>query len=896
MWFRFILPILVLIIVAISILFITLKSTANYRLNKNVKPLKYDIQIQPYLLSTDGPKLFTFEGEVNITLQATKDLIKQFSVHTNEINIKSIRLYDKFQNEIQNFKDKEMIYNSLNKQLHLNLLEPLQWDRNYTLYIKYSGGIRNDSYGLFRFSYDNLSCQALTLFQPLGARLVLPCFDEPEFKAKFGMSIIRPRNYKSYFNTKLLRTVRKGIDYEMDLFDYTPLMSSYLLAFMITNYISYGDNEIQMITATELINETYFSYKVAKRSIQFYNKYFAVQYKQLGNSLMQISFTNKYKYLALENWGLIVFRDSIILQVPDYTDGWIDKQKCIGTIIHEMAHMWFGNSVTLKWWSYFWLNEAFARYYEIVIADLLYPSYEFEQQFVVNKLHSILDIDATSDSLPMTSNEESVNTPSEIASKLNRITYDKGASVLRMFSNAMGRDNFNMAMRDYLKENHLKNTIPKDVFKYLRRYWPKTHKVNLEIFFQDWTQQSGYPMLIISTTNQGEYLLKQQRFLKNNRNLKHSSLTYTIPITYATDKEKNFENLTPKFYFNKTVSQLKFGNVNQNKWLILNLQQSNYCRVFYSSLLLEKLREALMAHNHSDIHVINRASLIDDLFSFANIGLVSYNKVFYFMEYLAKETEYLPWRAAFKGFNSICKRFSAEQHKHFTVFLFKLLDLVYGKLGFESNNDSVLDVYKRNHIIQWLCKYHHHDCNIKAQYIFRLHLLANTKPNPDFRETLYCAACRKGNSEIYENLTRMFLNYSLISEKEKVLQAMACSQHNVKMFYKFLLSNNVALNLKIIGLRGLFSQNFENILPVFQLMIENIEQLAKALQEWRVAASVICDISSYLTTKDQLSMLKDFVKYKGSLFGKSLKILKQCIITAEKNLNWSNKYLLELFT
>ncbi|XP_046806450.1 membrane alanyl aminopeptidase-like isoform X3 [Lucilia cuprina] len=669
MWFSFILPIFLLTISAFLILLITSKSPLNYRLNKNVKPHSYDIQIQPYLLEEDGIKKFSFAGEVNITLWTSKDFIKQISVHKNDIDIKTVRLYDNFHGEIQQFKDQEMIYVTKTHQLFLNLLKPLKPELNYTLNIKYSGNIRNDAYGLFRFSYDNISWQALTLLQPIGARLILPCFDEPEFKAKFRMKIIRPYNYRSFFNTKLLKTVT------------------------LNNYVSYGDNEIQMIAPIEIINKTYFSYEVFVKSLNFCNSFFPMTYQQLGNTLMQATITNKYKYLAVENWGLIVFRDYIIYQIPYYKDDSVRKHKSIGTIIHEVVHMWFGNSVTLKWWSHFWLNEAFARYFEIIIGDMLYPFYKFEQQFVINKLHSVLDIDAKTMSEPLTSREMNVNTPLEINSKLNRITYEKGAAVLRMFSNAMGRNNFNKAMRDYVKENHLKNTQPQDVFKQLRNYWPKNHQVNLKEFFQDWTEQPGYPLLIITITKRREYLLKQQRFLiKDMKNIKFSSsLTYTIPITYTTDKENDFQILTPKFYFNKTLLKLIFGNADQDKWLILNLQQSSYCRVLYDSVLLERLRQAFLSYKHSGIHVINRASMINDLFTFAREGLLEYKQVFHFMEYLAQESEYLPWRVALKELNTVRKSFNQQQRNKFAAYISKLLDIAYRNLGFEKSNISIWD-------------------------------------------------------------------------------------------------------------------------------------------------------------------------------------------------------------
>uniref|UniRef100_T1PHS5 Peptidase M1 membrane alanine aminopeptidase domain-containing protein n=1 Tax=Musca domestica TaxID=7370 RepID=T1PHS5_MUSDO len=523
----------------------------------------------------------------------------------------------------------------------------------------------------------------------------------------------------------------------------------------------------------------------------------------------------------------------------------------------------------------------------------MYPQYKLDQQFVLKQTQSIFELDATSYTQPLSHPEENINTPDEVGYKFSNIAYSKGAAILRMISNLMGTENYDNAIRDYLKEFFQNNTTPEDLFKHWKNYWPKNLEVDINQLFSDWTEQPGYPIIGISITPNGRYSLKQERFLLEPEDGSDGSFLYTVPITYTTSRERNFLNLKPNFYFNKTKPEQEFGFPGDDEWIILNLQQSNYYRVFYEASLLEKLRKALMATMHSGIHVINRAYLVDDLFTYGRIGLMSYDEVFRFMEYLAKEKEYLPWQPAFKAFEMISARFTLEQHKKFGEFLFDIMSTVYKELGFENSGDNVLDVYNRNKVISWLCKYHHEDCNQKAQQLFR-----SSKPtqiSADFQETLYCAANRDGTFDIYTSLRTQFIDMELQSQKEKILRAMGCTRHYVDNHYYFVLSSKVPQELKSAGISYLFRQTPENVDPVFKIIDETLEELANALGSWSSTAYLISDLSYYFTTNEQLNQFQKFITTKGKLFGTAFSILEDAAIDVEKNLVWSSKHLASLF-
>ncbi|XP_037943906.1 membrane alanyl aminopeptidase-like [Teleopsis dalmanni] len=447
--------------------------------------------------------------------------------------------------------------------------------------------------------------------------------------------------------------------------------------------------------------------------------------------------------------------------------------------------------------------------------------------------------------------------------------------------------------------NHLKSVQPQDLFTQLKAHWPTDQlpQVNLNKFFYDWTEKVGYPYIFVRFEYNGDSIyIEQHRFLFDPIEGSNPNLYYTIPITFTTDKQKNFNDLKPKFYMdNSGISFLQQLEENA-EWIIFNLQQSNYYRVLYDEKILTNIRKALLQKNHSDIPVINRAQLVDDLFNFARNGSVSYNRVFEFVEYLAFETEYLPWYAAFSGFEHVTKRLPLKRQKDFGDFLEKIAKAVYEKLYFENNNDTVLDVYNRNKVINWVCKYRISDCNEKAQQVLNNVYSTKVKPSPDFRETLYCNAIRNGIFMMYSTVHDFFKSEVVITEKELLARALGCTRHHYELHFAHILLDIIPTHYKVMSLKPLYRENPENVGPVFNLITENIEKLSEALGEWSDAANIVNDIADYLTTKDQQTQLETFVKEKGELFGTSKATLDRAVIKVSNNLVWAENNLGTLYT
>uniref|UniRef100_W8BYW8 Aminopeptidase n=2 Tax=Ceratitis capitata TaxID=7213 RepID=W8BYW8_CERCA len=876
----------------------TVPESSIYRLNSHVLPISYDIWLKPYLLATDGERRFTFDGEVNVTLYATQANTSEITLHAHLINLANISLYNDSNAEelLQTFTYSDIAYDGDTHQLTLILKDQLTLKNKFRLRFAYTGQIRDGMQGFFRANYTdhegNEKWIGVTQSQRIDARTIFPCFDEPALKAKFSLQLSRPKNYRTVFNTELLESIPDGDDRMLDRFAATPPMSTYLVAFIVSEFEEYGSDELKIITRAEYQNKTHFAYEVAERAINAYDAYTQQPYKELGLDVMQMAGSPKFPHNGMENWGLVIYTDDVLVNEPDYTDGWSNKEYTLSVIVHETAHMWFGNSVTFAWWSYFWLNEAFARYYQYFMAHQLYPEYHLDQQFVVNQIHLIFGIDAVGSTQPMTSPEESINTPSEIGYKFSSIAYAKGAAIIRMIANLMGLDNFDNAIRAYLKEYYLKNTTPEDLFKHLKQHWPSSHQVDLDAFFHDWTEQVGFPVLFVNINDKHEIELTQQRFILGLGDGSNDTLTYTIPITYATNVESDFNNLTARFYVPNNMNKT-FTVDKPFKWIIFNLQQSNYYRVFYDMTTLKHIKTALSMKQHDGIPPTNRAQLIDDSFNFARIAMMDYDEVFQFLEYIENDTDYLPWYATFSNMQFVAQRLTLQQQSLFVKYLDDIMTKIYTHLGFTRSNETVLDIYNRNKVVSWACKYHLFKCGGQAQEFFNTSIKVGNKPTPDFRETLYCSATRDGAFFYYQTLNEWFEKEKLNSEKKKLIYAMGCTRYFYAYHYARILNGDIPSDYAAAGITPMYAENPENVEPVFIMITNTSERLAERIG-WPSVANVIKDIANYLTTPEQKQILDDFVTEKGEYFGNSFSTLQIATATVELNLEWAKLRLPKL--
>ncbi|GLG93874.1 Decaprenyl-diphosphate synthase subunit 1 [Gryllus bimaculatus] len=297
-----------------------------------------------------------------------------------------------------------------------------------------------------------------------------------------------------------------------------------------------------------------------------------VLYTAMELAILQIIFgvaVPDFSAGAMENWGLITYRESMLL----FNDGTASARKGIATVItHELTHMWFGNLVTTHWWDATWLNEGFAQYFQFYATSLVKPAWRLMEQFVVDHHQAVMGADALPTSAALTS---PAYTPAQVSARFGSITYSKGASVIRMISAIMGENKFLEALHEYLDENRYSTTIPDDLFKHLVEKFSDSNldKIAFENLLETWTKQPGYPVLkIVRNYEDGSAAVTQARFLLKSQTTPDPTLYY-VPLTWV-GPGGDFSATAPKAYLAQEQTRTVTGLPGPQQWVIFNVQET----------------------------------------------------------------------------------------------------------------------------------------------------------------------------------------------------------------------------------------------------------------------------------------------------------------------------------
>ena len=409
--------------------------TSKVRLSKNVIPTEYDMQLKPDLDN------FTFEGIETITVSILKPT-RTLTLHSKEIEIATVHtsfkkeklfakiIYDE-KSETATFAFPKFIPNGKAK-----------------IVIVFKGILNDKLRGFYRSKYNILEKEyyiATTQFEATDARRAFPCFDEPAQKAIFHISLIIPKNKTAISNTLPIEIKEHDAGYKIVKFFPTPKMSTYLLAFIVGDfeYLESKTNSnvlVRVFTTPGKKHQAKFALDCAVKTLEFYNKYFDIDYPLPVLDMIAIP---DFTAGAMENWGAIRYRESTLLVDEDHSS--LGNKQWIALVIaHEIAHQWFGNLVTMEWWTHLWLNEGFASYIEYLAVDKLFPRWDIWTQFCTNDLAVGLRLDALLHTHPI---EIEVHHPDEIGEIFDEVSYSKGASIIRMLADYLGEEDFRNGLR-----------------------------------------------------------------------------------------------------------------------------------------------------------------------------------------------------------------------------------------------------------------------------------------------------------------------------------------------------------------------------------------------------------------------------------------------------------------
>ena len=460
----------------------------------------------PRLLDTFTPNHY------NLTLDLTRAEEKEFSgtvIISGESTSESISLHSKGLTIQSATIDNQPADVSFGEFDELRLSQPSLENGNHTIHIIFSGNITDAMHGLYPcyFTHDGVKKQLFaTQFESHHAREVFPCVDEPAAKAEYDLTLITRPGITVLGNMPVKFQKENG-DSLTTTFEKTPRMSSYLLAFVIGELhkksarTKSGVEVNVWATPAQNENTLDFALDIATRSIDFYDEYFGVKYPLPKSDHVALP---DFSSGAMENWGLITYRESCLLADPDLTPE--SSRRFIATVIaHELSHQWFGNLVTMNWWNDLWLNESFANMMEYVAIDALQPNWHMWEDFATNEVTAALRRDSLDG---VQSVQADVNHPDEISTLFDpAIVYAKGGRLLVMVRKLIGEEAFRAGLKSYFEKFAYKNTVGNDLWQELESASGQPI-VNL---MNAWISQPGLPVVSVSNSHDAA-ILSQERF------------------------------------------------------------------------------------------------------------------------------------------------------------------------------------------------------------------------------------------------------------------------------------------------------------------------------------------------------------------------------------------------
>ena len=402
---------------------------------------------------------------------------------------------------------------------------------NYSLGLKFHANLQNKLRGFYAAQSGNRR-YAFTQLEAADARRCFPCFDEPDFKAKFSFSVTARSGFTVISNNPMRHSETNANGTTTWHFTETPKLSTYLCAIGVGELESeeqrhLGTVPVRVWHVPEKAHLAGFALECAVASLQLLEKYFGIPYPYEKLDLVAVP---DFEAGAMENAGAVFFRETLLLLDPD-TVTMAEKKRVAEVIAHELAHMWFGNLVTMKWWDDLWLNEAFATWMAFKIIDQWKPEWEMWKNFEPHRA-AALGLDGLA-------NTHSIYAPvknaTEATENFDAITYEKGASVVRMVEAYLGEKPFQKGVRNYLKEHSESNAEGRDLWKALA----KSSGVDVEKIVKAWITQPGFPVVsLMAEEKDGEPGLRvqQDRFLASptTKITKATPTTWPIPLLVKT--------------------------------------------------------------------------------------------------------------------------------------------------------------------------------------------------------------------------------------------------------------------------------------------------------------------------------------------------------------------------
>lgn len=824
-------------------------------LPKNVKPLHYNLTLEPNF------ETFKYDGTVEIELDVVEDTTS-ISVNSLDIDIKETKITS---GSSLITSSPKITHDEDSQTTRIAFDQTIPAGTKATLTHKFVGTLNDNMAGFYRSSYKLENGEdayiATTQMEPTDCRRAFPCFDEPALKATFTVTLIADDKMTCLSNMdvaseKQVDSTVTGKKRKAVTFNKTPLMSTYLLAFIVGELKVHETNTFRIpvrvfCTPDKDINHGHFSAELAAKTLEFYEKQFASDFPLPKMDMVAIP---DFSAGAMENWGLVTYR-VVDLLLDEKNVSASTKQRVAEVVQHELAHQWFGNLVTMDFWDGLWLNEGFATWMSWYSCNIFYPEWKVWEGYVTDNLQSALGLDSLRSSHPI---EVPVKRADEINQIFDAISYSKGSCVLRMISKYLGEDVFMEGIRQYLKKHAYGNTTTGDLWSALSDASGK----DVERVADIWTKNVGFPVVTVTEdAKASEIHVKQNRFLRT-ADVKPEEDKTLFPVFLGLRTKNGVEE---ELTLNKREQSFKVPDLDFYK---LNADHSGIYRTSYSPERLQKLGENAKA---GLLTVEDRAGMIADAGALAAAGYQKTDGLLALLKGFDTEPDFVVWDELISRVGTVRAAWTFEDAKvkdALKAFQRDLVSQVAHKLGwtFKETDGHIEQQFKA---LMFGSAAASGDEKTKAAALdmFEKFISGDRAAlHPNLRGSVYAVALQYGGKKEYDALVKEYETGKSSDERNAALRSLGRSKDPelIQRSLAYSLSKHVKEQDIYLPLAGLRSHR-EGIEAFWAWMKENWELLREKMPpSFTLLGSVVSMATSGFTKEEQLKDVEKFFSDKST--------------------------------
>lgn len=823
-----------------------LSATADsFRLPRSVTPESYELSIDPEL------EKGTFKGSESIVIDVAQT-VNRIYLNSQDLAIENAELSSCDAQKAG--KPAAAVTFARSEQVVTFILSKPVEPGKYKLNIAFSGRMNDKLCGFYKVKARDSEGRTFTLgatqMEPTDARRMFPCFDEPDFKASFKLRVTVDQSNTAISNSAVTREIKqKGSTRKTIEFAPTPKMSTYLVALLIGPFSSTPPvvaNSIPIrvwaLKGSEKLGV--FARNQAAKMMPFFLNYFAQPYAGTKLDLIAIP---EFEAGAMENLGAITFREETLL--VDEKNASVATQKRVSEVVaHEMAHLWFGDLVTMKWWDDLWLNEAFATWMAEKVVDYVRPDWQTWEFFTLDRL-SVMETDELMSTRPI---HCEVKNPLEAIEMFDGITYSKGASILRMLETYLGEKVFQAGVQNYMREHKFANATTGDLWNSLQS---ASQKPVSDIMFA-WVHSPGFPVIEAQRKENATAIrLAQARFVMDptaRTKTDNANALWAVPISWRLLKTE--QSGDSKLSFLLSSKNAPMVDLPREQTPLLNARAAGYYRVNYP----EHWLRSILAAGLDRLSVTERMTLLSDQWTLMYAGLSSVSNYF-----------------------QLFNEYRNQDDAQLIEMRVECLDKLYGLL--DAKSLPSFEKYVRNHLgataarFGWTSKPHESDLVrsaradvmlamgtigqdpatiAEARRQFNAYLTDTKKVEPDLLDPIFKIVAFNGDAKDYQKLDNLWRNAKTPEDRVRSMMSLPYfrQQELIDRTLKFSLGNEIRLQ-DSPKLLGVILNTPHGRQPGFKFIKENFAVIKKKLPTPAVP-HVVSSLESMCSAQEEKELVQ----------------------------------------